>query len=244
MRIFRPVYYLSIACPTVEKSISMMEKYIAHGAKALQIDMPSKYPVYETEFIAECMRNALEVYSGYDVYMDAIRGIKEKYPALELHLVVYPDVVDSIGRSAFVDYCKNTEIASVMIAGGDRELSDYLRGEGLVVIGRMDRMLDDAQLKQMSKEPPDQIYNFNYKKHREVTPHGCVTFAEKIAYARRAGVACQIFAVEGIADEEMMREVKEAGADGALVGNVLMRLWEDEEALWKLFYAFESLGEP
>lgn len=240
---FRPIYYISIACPTVEKSVSMIEKYIAHGATALQIDMPSKEPIYETEFVAKCMETALATYKGYSVYMDALKDIKEKYPSLELHLVVYPDVVERIGKSEFVAYCKNTGIASVMIAGGNKEVSDYLREEGLVVIGRMERMLDDMQLQQMSQEPTNKIYNFNYKKHREVCPHGCVTFAEKIAYARRAGVVCQIFAVEGIANEEMMREVKEAGADGALVGNVLMRLWDDEVALWDLFHTFESFSE-
>lgn len=240
---FSPIYYITIACPTVERSVDMLERYIAHGAASIQVDLPSKHPVYETEFIAQCMAQALRDYQGYDVYWDALRRIRRNHRDLELHLVVYPDVVEQIGRGRFVELCGEVELASVMIAGGDDELSRFLRGEGIPVIGRIDRMLDPEQLRKLSGEGPSGICNFNYKRHKEIAPHGCGTFAKKIAYIRKAGVSCRILAVEGIANEEMMREVKTAGADGALVGNVLMRLWDDEAELWRLFQAFEALRE-
>lgn len=240
---FRPIYYISIACPTIENSINMIEQYIAHGADAIQVDMPSTNPLYETEFIAQCMAQALRSYPGYDIYWDALRRVKQAHRELELHLVVYPDVIEQIGRDRFAACCNEIEIASVMIAGGSRELSCFLLGQGITVIGRIDRMLDTGQLLQLREEGASGIYNFNYKHHREAAPHGCKSFAEKIAYIRRMGVTCRILAVEGIADEQMMREVKEAGADGALVGNVLMRLWGDDAALWSLFRAFEALKE-
>ena len=37
--------------------------------------------------------------------------------------------------------------------------------------------------------------------------------------------------------------VKEAGGRGAIIGNVLMHLWDDEESLWSLFEEFQSLAE-
>ena len=40
-----------------------------------------------------------------------------------------------------------------------------------------------------------------------------------------------------------MAERKNAGAQGAIVGNVLMRLWNDEEKLWKLLDEFQSYTE-
>ena len=240
---FCPIYYISIACPTVERSAGMIKRYIAHGASSIQVDLPSENPVYETEFIAQCMAQALRSYQGYEVYWDALRQIKRNHRELALHLVVYPDVVDRIGRGQFVKYCKEIEAASVMIAGGDNDLSRFLREEGISVIGRIDRMLKPEQLQSLSQEGPSGIYNFNYKRHREIAPHGCWSFAEKIAYIREAGVSGRILAVEGIANEAMMQEVKDAGADGALVGNVLMRLWDNEPELWKLFHAFESFKD-
>ena len=41
---FSVIYYVCIACPTVERTLEMVDRYVAHGAKAFQIDMPSKDP--------------------------------------------------------------------------------------------------------------------------------------------------------------------------------------------------------
>ncbi len=237
---FTPIYYISSACPTVERSFEMAESYIEKGASAIQMDMPSRFPVYETEFISACMKNALEMYGGYDVYIDMFGKLKERHPEVMLHLVVYPDVVESVGRERFISLCRSLPAASVMIAGGDDELSDCLRASGVTVIGRIDRNLGEQNLAQVARLSEGDICNFNYKKHREVTPHGCISYADKIAYIRNAGVKCKIYAVEGIADKEMMDEVKHAGADGALVGNVLMRLWDSPDELWRLFDLFQS----
>lgn len=240
---FKPIYYITLCCPTVERSMDMARQYIEREATGLQIDMPSKEPVYETDFVKAMMADALCKNDGYDVYMQAFYDLKAQFPHVEVHLVVYPDVVESIGRQAFVDFYQQAGLASVMVAGGDAGTTQYLRQQGVVVIGRIDRMLDDAQLAQLSRGNENQIYNFNYGRHQEVQPHGLDTFADKIRYIRQTGVKLQIYAVEGIADKTMMNEVKAAGVDGALVGNVLMQLWDKPDALWELFEEFQSTAE-
>ena len=77
-------------------------KYVAHGAKAFQIDMPSKDPFSETDFVKELMKNSLIDDSSYDRYMDGIREIRRRHPQIDLHVVVYDDVVDSIGVEKFI----------------------------------------------------------------------------------------------------------------------------------------------
>ena len=68
---FSVIYYVCIACPTVERTLEMVDRYVAHGAKAFQIDMPSKDPFSETDFVKEMMKNTLSEGVGYDTYMDA-----------------------------------------------------------------------------------------------------------------------------------------------------------------------------
>ena len=99
---FYPIYYITLVCPDLATSKQKIEEYIAHGARALQIDMPSKDPVFETPFVRENMKRALQIYEGYDTYLDFFRRIREKYPYLELHLVAYPDVVERIGKDKYV----------------------------------------------------------------------------------------------------------------------------------------------
>lgn len=241
--IFYPIYYITLVCPDLETSKRKIGEYIAHGAKAMQIDMPSKEPVFETPFVRENMKRALETYEGYDIYLDFFREIRRKYPSLELHLVAYPDVVESIGREKFVAFCRETEIASFMPVSSDKAYRCSFKRDGLVVIENMDVDLPDVEVDYAVCLKENEVIALNYKRHRECTRKGLDTFRDKVDFLRRRGVKAKIYGVEGIADAVMMREVKEAGAQRAFVGNVLMRLWDDEKSLWELFDAFQSLAD-
>ena len=41
---FRVIYYISLACPTVERALEMLEKYIQAGANRCEIDMRAHDP--------------------------------------------------------------------------------------------------------------------------------------------------------------------------------------------------------
>lgn len=239
---FSITYYITLCSPFIEDSLRKIDNYVDHGMQSLQIDMPSLFPTFETPLVKSYMEKALGIYKGYSSYMDAIKTIHFRYPQLDLNLVVYPDVIENIGRDEFISFIKSAGIHTVMIAGGNKELSNFLR-EHIEVIGRIDRNLIDEELAETAKYPAASLFNFNYKRHSEIAPHGCRTFKEKIDYIRKAGVKCKIIAVEGVSTVEKLDEVKMAGCDGVLVGNVFMNLWSDENKLWKLFKAFQSFSE-
>lgn len=240
---FTPIYYVTICAPTIKKSLLMIDEYVNHGAKEFQVDMPSAHPIYETELIKGYMRDALAQYEGYAPYLDALREMRRKHPEIGLHLVLYPDVIQAIGLEALRAFVDENRIASIMVAGGDPQVLASLRRVGITTIERIERDMQDEQLRALSRYPETQYLNFNYKRHAELQPHGCVSFQEKIAYIRKSGVRARILAVEGIANGQMMREVREAGANGALLGNALMRLWADEGALWALFDEFQAAAQ-
>ena len=52
-----------------------------------------------------------------------------------------------------------------------------------------------------------------------------------------------VFGVTGISTAEELREVKEAGADGAYIGTIMMKLWEHESELWKKLDEFQEAAE-
>lgn len=238
---FYPIYYITIVCPDLETSKRKIEEYIARGARAIQIDLPSKNPVFETPFVRENMRRALEIYAGYDGYFSLFREVKRKYQTLELHLVAYPDVVESIGREKFVSLCQEIGIASFMPVSSDPEYRRSFKRDGLVVVENMDVALPDEEVDYAACLGEHEVIALNYKRHKECARAGLPTFKDKVNFLRDRGVKAKIYAVEGIADAGMMEEVKEAGVQRAFVGNVLMRLWDEEEKLWELFDAFQRL---
>ena len=127
---FRPVFYIINGWPSIEKTKEMVDNYVAHGVCALQFDMPSADPSRESAFIQERMRLARSLYgSGYEVYMNALREIRKKHPDLEIHLVLYPDVIETIGLEQFGDFCREIDVYSVLAM--DPEMMRYLNGRGI-----------------------------------------------------------------------------------------------------------------
>ena len=133
---FQVIYYVSIACPTVERSLEMIEKYIEAGCNSFQIDMPSHDPYGETDFVKKCMADALNAHGDYQFYMDAFRALRRKHPDLQISIVVYKDVMDRIGIEAFTDFCLEIGMYSVRLAGNDEReaYTQYMRSHGLYTI--------------------------------------------------------------------------------------------------------------
>lgn len=243
---FQVIYYINIACPTIEKSLSMVDQYIAHGAKSLQIDLPSKNPFEETPLIKKMMLDSIQENDDYEVYMDAVREIRRRHPELDLHIVVYTDVVDSIGLEKFADFAKEVHAASVMIPFNRREIWEYLEHHGIPDMKVILNSLPDDEIAaavETCQNGYPSIVSLRNRKPGEQDRPGCNTWSTRYHYARNAGITAPIVSVYGIQTKQALQEVKDSGADGAIIGNVLMNLWDDEAALWKLFDQFQSLHE-
>lgn len=243
---FNVIYYINIACPTIGKSLEMVDKYVAHGAKALQIDLPSRDPYEETPLVKKMMLDSLDRNGNYDVYMDAVCEIRRRHPDLELHVVVYTDVVDSIGIEKFVAFGKEIRVASFMIPFNRREIWEYIERSGIPDMKVILNSLPDDEIAaavETCERGYQSIVSLRNRKPGESDRPGCETWAGRYSYARKAGITAPIVSVFGIKTKEALQEIKDSGADGAIIGNVLMNLWDDEPALWALFDQFQSLYE-
>lgn len=240
---FTPVYYVCIACPTTGRTLDMIEKYIEQGATAFQIDMPSKDPFSETEFVKSMMKQAREQEPDYDAYMDAIKTIRQRHPALEIHIVVYNDVIDSIGLERFTDFCKGIDAASLMIPGSSSENLLFLERNGFRVFRSIIHDLPEVRIQLAAGVGKDGIVGLRNRKPGEVDKPGYETFEKKYAYVRERGVTAPVYSVFGISTKEELARIKATGAQGAIIGNVLMKLWDDPEAFTKLLNDFQSLAE-
>ena len=238
---FRPVYYMITGWPSLERTKEMVRRYVEHGVTALQFDMPAADPSRESQFIQDGMRHARALYGpGHDVFMDALRDIRREFPALEMHLVVYADVVDAIGLERFGDFC--VEIGAYSVLAGDKEKMAYLNTRGIATAAFIGYDTSDKAI-ELARENNRQIVFVSNANGRTQPREGLVTWAERIGYIRSAGVSAPIFGVTGIKTPEELRRVKEAGADGAYIGSIMMQLWDNEPELWRLLDAFQAVAE-
>lgn len=240
---FQIIYYISLACPTVEKSLEMVDKYVDHGAKAFQIDMPSSDPYGETDFVKKMMADALEAHGDYDYYMDIFREIRRKHPDISLSVVVYKDIIDTIGIEKFTDFCNEINAYSIRLAGNDdREAyTEYMLSHGLFCVEGIGYY--------MSQDHIDRVIGRNCiivlrtRRKTEAPNRGYETWEQRIKYIREKGVTAPLYAIADMRTAADLEAAKEGGANGTIVGNVLMQLWNDEEKLWAKFDELQQVAE-
>lgn len=239
---FYPVYYFTLACPTIERTLDMVDRYVEKsGIRGIQIDMPSSDPYGETDLVKKMMADALTTYNGnYDVFMDAIRSIRKKHPDLEIHVVVYPDVVDVIGIEKFTDFCKEINAFTVRIAGTDTfsDYISYLDKNGLPTSDYINYSRPDTDIERCKNTTG--IIHMRTRRKTEAVNSELQTWRQRLDYVRGKGVTARIFATADMTTAQDLITAREAGADGVYVGNVLMRLWDNEAALWPLLAEMQA----
>lgn len=236
---FHPIYYMINGWPSLEKTVQMADQYVQHGVKAIQIDMPSTDPYGESQYIKDRMAFAIHKYGlNYDVFMDNIRRIRRDHPELRIYIIIYPDVFAAIGPARFVEFCKEVGVYCAAVAGNEGK--DYLMRNGVRTSDGVTYYLPEEQV--VRALSTGNIVNLRSKKdHPEWVPRdGMDSWKDRIAYLRGRGITAPIIAMAGILTGEQLREAKDAGADGAYIGTVLMQLWDDEEALWRKLDELET----
>ena len=241
---FKVIYYMTIACPTVERTLEMVDKYVKNGVKSIQIDMPSTNPFAETDFVKKMMGDTLKDGLNYDKYMDAVREIRRRHPDVELHLMSYPDVVESIGLKRYADFAKEIGVVSLMLCGDMPQERAYFYERGLLCSGHVEFTMPEEQVARACD--PAQKYSLVTMRNARVGQQprpGLETWKARVRYMREERKCpYPLYAVGGILNPEMLLEAKEAGVVGAYLGNVLMWNWDNEEKLFAMIRGFEEVA--
>lgn len=239
---FYPVYYFTLACPTIERTLEKIDQYVEKAnVRGIQIDMPSRDPYGETDLVKAMMAKCIADYNGnYDAFMDAIRGIRKKHEKLEIHVVVYSDVVETIGIEKFTDFCKEINAFTVRIAGTEtfEDYISYLDDHGVITSDCINYSMPDEDVQRCRNTKG--IIHMRTKRKTEAPNRGLETWEQRLNYVRDHGVTARVFATADMKTAQDLINAREAGADGVYVGNVLMNLWDNEEALWKLLSEMQA----
>lgn len=240
---FAVIYYLTLACPSVERTLEMVGRYIEHGATRFQLDMPSSDPYGETELVKKMMAGALAVHPDYDYYMDALRRLRARYPQIELSLVVYRDVMDAIGIEKLTDFCTEIRAHTVRQAGRDERdaYAQVLHRRGLPTVEAIDYAMSEESVDRARRATC--FVTMRTRRAGETPLPGLETWTKRIALARSRGVHAPIFAIADMTAAKHLTAAREGGAAGVVVGNVLMRLWDNEDALWEKFNELQACAE-
>lgn len=229
---FHLVYYVSMGAPSIESSLKKAEQYLAHGARALQFDLPSRNPYRETPFIRRRMEQAYAAYNGdYAVFLDALTAFRRLHPDFEMQMVSYEDVILTIGSRSYIRFCQDNRIQTCRISGeGVIELARRdMNAAGIDTLTFIDYNMPQADV-DFARDTGRAVMLRNIR--AGMAPRdGMTDWKTRIAFLRDQGITAPIYATAGISGGEALAEANAAGADGAFVGSCLMNLWNDENAM-------------
>ncbi|NLB37167.1 MAG: tryptophan synthase subunit alpha, partial [Clostridiales bacterium] len=115
------ICYLSNGFPTLEQSARLAEYYAQGGCDIIEIDLPSRNPYLESEFIANRMATALKACDDYDRYMDNILEIRRRLPNTKLLILSYGNTVEEIGVEKYAKFCVDNDMRDIIFVGLENE---------------------------------------------------------------------------------------------------------------------------
>ena len=237
---FELVCYLNFGYPTISDGIRDAELYISNGCKALQLDIPSRDPYLEHDFIKERMKSCLETEHDYEKYFEGIREIHRRYPDVALYFMLYENTVKELGVKRIADFCREVGIHYTSYVGNSSEIKHQLEKAGLGICCYVQYHLPDDEVKFAMSSTGPVLYQ---AKSVGKTGHGCRTFSDGVRYLRNAGLEMSIYASVGIKTADDLRMVRKSGADGAFVGSVLMNALEDKTRFAEVMQSFSEAAK-
>lgn len=225
------ICYLSNGYPTIEKSCEIASEYVDGGCDIIEIDFPSREPYLESEYIANRMEEALNNCDDYNKYMEGIIAIKKKHINTRFIIMIYEETVNKIGIDTFIKFCLDNDIIDIILVGFENEnVKNNLIEKGLKVSCYVQYHLLDQEI-EFAKKSNGFVY-LQAKPTNGLTHEKYKTLSECIAYLRGVGIDRPIYCGVGIHTLDDMKYVKSAGADGAFVGSVILKL-QDNISLMK-----------
>lgn len=237
---FELVCYLNFGYPTIADGLRDAEIYYQNGCRALQLDIPSRDPYLEHDFIQERMRICLEHEPDYQKYFDAIIEFHHQHPDVALYFMLYENTVEELGVDRIVQFCKKAGICSASYVGSNEQIRNSFEAQGVGLCCYVQFHLPEDEIAFARKSNGPVLLQ---AKSVGKIGHNCSSFAEGLQYLRTAGITGRIYASVGIKTPEDIVTVRRAGADGAFIGSVLMQRLDNAKQFGACLRSFVAAAE-
>ncbi len=233
------ICYLSNGFPTLEQSARLAEYYAQGGCDIIEIDLPSRNPYLESEFIANRMATALKACDDYDRYMDNILEIRRRLPNTKLLILSYENTVEEIGVEKYAKFCVDNDMRDIIFVGlENEEIKNELIKRGLKVSCYIQSMMLPEEI-ESAKASNGFVYMQAKAAPEKINP-AFPTLADCIRHLREQGIDRTIYCGVGVSSPEDFKMVKQAKGDGAFVGSTILKLYDNPEKMVETIKAFKA----
>lgn len=236
------ICYLSNGYPIIEESANIANVYAEGGCDIIEIDLPSRNPYLESEYIAGRMAAALKECDDYERYMENILRIKAANPAVRMILLCYENTVQEIGVEAFADFCIQNDLKDLIFVGlSSEEIKDRLIESGLRVSCYVQFPMIESEI-ESAKASNGFVYMQAKAEPDKINPK-FPTLADCISHLREVGIEREIYCGVGVYTPDDFKMVKQSGGDGAFVGSTVLKLYDKPDELKAAIRGFKQADQ-
>lgn len=231
------ICYITLGNPTIAQSKQLIEHYVAAGCDTVEIDLPTRNPLYVNDFIRNGMNTALDSCADYNEYLAAVADIHKNYPQTSIIFTLFENIIMEVGPAKMLEFCKTNAEAIVYVGEEHPEVRQQFMDAGVKVSSFIRYHMPEDEI-----EAAMQTNGFIYlqaKPDGEVKP-GCQTLKDCIAYLRSRGLTRPIYCGMGMYAPEDVKMVRESGGDGAFAGSVILKLHDRPQELIQTIRAFKA----
>ena len=219
------VAYYPLCDPAIGDAVDAAGMYLDAGADVLEMGIPYADPCLDGATVRASMERALAQHAPEDAWDDIAR-IRSAYPAANLQVMCYGDIISGMGVDAFAARVAESGANAVLSpdypdANRD-ELDEKLAAYDVLSLKFVPYNLDAVDIE--SLRPYDDGYLFMQAvdgatgARSEVDPH----VGDNISALKRAGFKSNLCAGFGVSSASDARELVTLGADGVIVGSSII----------------------
>ena len=217
------IAYLSNGYPSLEAARKRGADFVDAGVEILEVDFPSPDPYLDSDYLKQRIFSALKKNDNYDDYAASILQMQKELPHTEFLINIYVECIEAWGVENFVAFMKKLGQNEVLLVGnGDPSIRETLEKEGLYASCYVTREMKAEDLARA--EVSNGFVYLQAFAEKESCSDDFPTLKDCVAKVRETiGDARKIYCGVGIHTPERLREVYEAGADGAFLGSIVLK---------------------
>ena len=218
-----------IGDPDLTTTFELLEIALNVGVDVFEIGIPISNPVLDSRVMRESMNRALAFSSDYDWYLDVLGEMRAKFSEAAFEVMIYSETVEKIGLEKLCEALIKAQMDSVLVADGVfkgqeylRTLDDLLLPHGIFPIRFVPHPLDQRQFDDLKQNASGFMIVQTKTDAQGRRDSVLDENRNSIESIRQAGIHAPIIFAYGIRTPEEARKCISLGADGVLIGTVML----------------------
>ncbi len=220
---------LMIGDPDIRTTDELVKTAIDSGVDIVELGIPFKNPFLDSLIMQESMQRSLTYSDDITIYLDYLKHIRAIYPKVPFEIMIYHDTVMEIGLKRFSESLEEAQMDAVLVADYVLQSESFLKkldlslsDTGIIPIRFVPHPYNPQQLDDLKEKGNGFIISQTITDESGKRKGVLDKNKEKIDFIRNNGVETPLVLAYGIKTPEDIRKCVKLGADGVLLGTVIL----------------------